>query len=102
MHPNHLFDAVKRSLLKFSLRQILTIGVALGILLPALLVSFLFLGDRFQHEIDVQVRVPMSQYGETLAQTMSVTLWNVDRTVATQAVRAVMRNPDVVRVTVTD
>ncbi len=102
MQRNRFFDSIRKNLLKLSLRQIMAIGIALGILLPALLFSQLFLGDRFQREIDVQVRVPMSQYSEMLAQTMSVALWNVDRAVASQTVGAVMRNPDVVRVTVTD
>jgi len=96
------FNALKDSLVKLSLRRIMGIGVALGILLPALLFSQLFLGERFQREIEVQVKVPMEQNAEILAQTMSVALWNVDRAVAIQAVRAIMRNPDVVRVTVTD
>lgn len=102
MRLNRFFGILKRSLGKLSLRQIMTIGVALGILLPALLFGRLYFGDRYEREIDAQVRVPMSQYDEMLAQTMSVALWNVDRTVANQTVRAVMRNPDVVRVTVTD
>ncbi|HXA47317.1 MAG TPA: diguanylate cyclase, partial [Burkholderiaceae bacterium] len=96
------FNVVKNSLVKLSLRRIMAIGVALGIFLPAILFSQLFLGDRFQREIDLQVKVPMAQNAEILAQTMSVALWNVDRAVAVQAVRAVMRNPDVVQVTVTD
>ena len=102
IRPNPLFNAVKNSFVKLSLRRIMAIGVALGILLPALLFSQLFLGERFQREIDIQVKVPMAQNAEILAQTMSVALWNVDRAVAIQAVRAVMRNPDVVQITVTD
>ena len=102
MPLRRIVDLVTRSLIKLSLRQILSIGVAFGILLPALLFSQLFLGDRFRREIDVQVREPMSQSADMLAQTMSVALWNVDRAVANQTVQAVMRNPDVVRVAVTD
>jgi diguanylate cyclase (GGDEF)-like protein len=93
---------VRKTLVKLSLRQIMSIGVALGILLPALLFSQLFLGERFQREVDAQVRVPMDQSADMLAQTMSVALWNVDRVVASQTVQALMRNRDVVRVVVTD
>jgi len=102
MRPNRLYIAIKNHLVRLSLRQIMTIGVALGILLPALLFGRLYFGDRYEREIDANVRVPMTQYSEMLAQTMSVALWNVDRVVATQTVRAVMRNPGVVRVTVND
>ena len=102
MQRKRILNALSLSLVKLSLRQIMSIGVALGILLPALLFSQLFLGDRFRREIDVQVRVPMSQSSDMLAQTMSVALWNVDRAVANQTVQAVMRNPDVARVAVTD
>ncbi len=97
-----IVDEVKKTLVNLSLRQIMSIGVALGILLPALLFSQLFLGERFQREVDVQVRLPMDQSADMLAQTMSVALWNVDRVVASQTVQALMRNPDVVRVAVTD
>jgi diguanylate cyclase (GGDEF)-like protein len=95
-------DKARKTLVKLSLRQIMSIGVALGVLLPALLFSQLFLGERFQREVDVQVRLPMEQSADMLAQTMSVALWNVDRVVANQTVQALMRNPDVVRVVVTD
>ena len=102
MLPNRIVGQIRNTLVKLSLRQIMSIGVALGILLPALLFSQLFLGERFQREVDVQVRVPMDQSADMLAQTMSVALWNVDRVVANQTVQALMRNPDVVRVAVTD
>ncbi len=99
---NRIVNELRKILVKLSLRQIMSIGVALGILLPALLFSQLFLGERFQREVDVQVRLPMDQSADMLAQTMSVALWNVDRVVANQTVQALMRNPDVVRVAVTD
>ncbi len=97
-----IVDELRKILVRLSLRQIMSIGVALGILLPALLFSQLFLGERFQREVDVQVQLPMDQSADMLAQTMSVALWNVDRVVASQTVQALMRNPDVVRVAVTD
>ncbi|HEX7641259.1 MAG TPA: EAL domain-containing protein [Burkholderiaceae bacterium] len=95
-------DGARNTLVKLSLRQIMSIGVALGILLPALLFSQLFLRERFQREVDAEVRAPMEQSADMLAQTMSVALWNVDHVVADQTVQALMRNPDVVRVAVTD
>ncbi|HEX8957872.1 MAG TPA: HAMP domain-containing protein, partial [Burkholderiaceae bacterium] len=95
-------DEARNTLVKLSLRQIMSIGVALGILLPALLFSQLFLRERFQREVDAEVRAPMEQSADMLAQTMSVALWNVDHVVADQTVQALMRNPDVVHVAVTD
>lgn len=80
----------------------MALGVALGILLPALLFSRMFFGDRYEREIERRVREPLAQYSEMLSQSMSVAIWNVDRTVANQIVHAVMRNPDVVRVLVED
>jgi hypothetical protein len=44
----------------------------------------------------------MQQSADVLAQGMAVAIWNLDREAATQLMDAVMRNPDVSRVTVTN
>ncbi|MFZ6845402.1 ATP-binding protein [Undibacterium sp. RuTC16W] len=44
----------------------------------------------------------MSQYADMLARAMAVPVWNVDKEVANEFVQAVMRNPEVVSVTVED
>jgi signal transduction histidine kinase len=44
----------------------------------------------------------MQQYADVLARGVAVAIWNLDRGVATELVDAVMRNPDVARVTVSD
>jgi PAS domain S-box-containing protein len=90
------------SLGTFSLRQSLILGVAFGIMLPALVFGYLLIQDRYQRELDMRVRTPMSQYADMLSQALAVPIWNVDRDVAKQFVQAVMRNNDVVRVTVED
>jgi len=80
----------------------LILGVGLGIMLPALVLGRFLLKDRYEREVDLRVRVPMSQYADMLSRAMAVPVWNVDREVANQFVQAVMRNPEVVSVTVED
>ncbi|WP_133702442.1 ATP-binding protein [Roseateles toxinivorans] len=76
--------------------------MALGILLPVLLLGRFLLVDRYEREVNLRVRVPMSQYTDMLSRALVVPLWNVDKEVASRFVQAVMRNPEVVRVTVED
>jgi PAS domain S-box-containing protein len=85
-----------------SLRQTLLIGAGLGILLPVLVLAYFQLSQKFDSEVQLRVRAPMQQYADVLSRGVAVAIWNVDRGVANELVDAVMRNPDVVRVTVTD
>lgn len=85
-----------------SLRQTLFLGAGVGILLPALVLAYFQIASRFESEVNLRVRVPMRQYAEVLSRGVAVAIWNVDRGVAGELVDAVMRNPDVVSVTVTD
>jgi len=71
-------------------------------LLPALLLAYYQITTKLDTEIDLRVRVPMQQYADVLASGVAVAIWNVDRAVAAELVEAVMRNPDVASVTVTD
>ncbi len=87
---------------KLSLRQILILGVGLGILLPALVLGYFLAQNRYERELDLRVHTAKSQYAEMLSSSMAVPLWNLDKDVARQFVQAVMRNPEVVRVTVQD
>jgi PAS domain S-box-containing protein len=77
-------------------------GAGVGILLPALLLAYYQITTKLDTEIDLRVRVPMQQYADVLASGVAVAIWNVDRAVAAELVEAVMRNPDVASVTVTD
>lgn len=85
-----------------SLRRVFMAGAALGIVVPALVLGALSLHDRHDREIDTRVRGPMVQYTDMLADSLPVVVWNFDAEVAEKMVKAVMRNPDVVRVTVLD
>ena len=89
-------------MLKFSLRQIMTLGVALGITLPALVLGGLVLTERRERDFALRVQEPLAQYTQLLSSAMAMPIWNVDKAVATQLIGSVMRNPDVVEVTVLD
>ncbi|MES2935192.1 MAG: ATP-binding protein [Pseudomonadota bacterium] len=85
-----------------SLRQTLIIGAGLGILLPAVALAVLQINAKLKNEVDLRVRAPMLQYADVLSNAMGVTIWNVDQAVAEKLVDAVMRNPDVASVVVTN
>ena len=87
---------------QLSLRQILILGVAFGILLPALILGYFLAQNRYERELDLRVNKAKSQYAEMLSSAMAIPIWNLDKDVANQFVQAVMRNPEVVRVTVED
>ena len=85
-----------------SLRQTLILGAGLGILLPALVLSYFQVVTKFEKEVESRLRAPMQQYAEVLSRGLAAAIWNVDKSYATELIGAVMRNPDVVSVTVTD
>lgn len=85
-----------------SLRKTLMLGAGLGILLPALVLSYLQVVSKMDSDIDVRLRLPMQQQAEVLSRGLAAAIWNVDRSYAAELIDAVMRNPDVVSVTVTD
>jgi signal transduction histidine kinase len=85
-----------------SLRQTLFLGAGLGILLPALVLAVFQITSKLDNEIDMRVRAPMYQYAEVLSHGLAPAIWNVDQASAAELIDAVMRNPDVVRVSVTD
>ncbi|PXX40381.1 ATP-binding protein [Undibacterium pigrum] len=85
-----------------SLRQILIIGVVVGIVLPAIVLGRFLVQDRYERELQLRVRNPMSQYADMLARGMAVPVWTLDKAVANQFIQAVMRNPEVVSVEVLD
>ena len=85
-----------------SLRQILIFGVVVGIVLPAIVLGRFLVQDRYERELQLRVRNPMSQYADMLARGMAVPVWTLDKAVANQFIQAVMRNPEVVSVEVLD
>jgi PAS domain S-box-containing protein len=78
------------------------LGVVSGILLPALFLGYFQFGGRVQAEVGLRVEAPLRQYADVLSRGMAVAVWNLDRGVAAELVDAVMRNPDVVSVSVSD
>ncbi|MBC3864051.1 HAMP domain-containing protein [Undibacterium jejuense] len=87
---------------KLSLRQISILGVALGILLPAMVFGYFMTVARYERELQLRIRVPMAQNADMLSKAMEVPLWNVDKEVSKQFVQAVMRNREVISLVVTD
>jgi PAS domain S-box-containing protein len=85
-----------------SVRQTLVLGAGLSILLPAIFLAYMQVASRLEKDIELRVSIPMQQYADVLARGVAVAIWNLDRGVATELVDAVMRNPDVARVTVAD
>ena len=85
-----------------SLRQTLVLGSGLGILLPALLLAYFQGSSRMDDEINLRVRQPLLQYTDVLSRGVALAIWNMDNGVAVELIDAVMRNPDVIDVSVTD
>lgn len=78
------------------------LGVALGIVVPALISGVFLLKDRYQREIRLRVNEPMTQHIELLASSLAVPIWNLDKVVASQFVSAVMRDQSVSAIQVFD
>jgi two-component system NtrC family sensor kinase len=85
-----------------SLRNTIALGIALGILLPALLIGPFVAQQSYKAEYDVRVRGPLRQYASMLEQTMAPLVWNVDTQAAQTFINSVMQNPDVVSIVVED
>ena len=85
-----------------SLRETLFLGAGLGIFLPALVLAFFQINSKLKSEVELRVQAPMQQQAAVLARSLGMAIWNVDQQAAAELVDAVMRNPDVVRVEVTD
>ena len=97
IHPQH---RQQRSML--SLRNAIVLGIALGIVLPALVIGPFLANDSYQRDIAVRVSQPLLQYANMLEQTMVTPMWQVDTASAQTFVDSVMRNPDVVSINVDD
>ncbi|QZA77326.1 HAMP domain-containing protein [Deefgea tanakiae] len=83
---------------RMNLRQMTLYSVILGIVAPAIFISYYLFIDRYNRELDQRVRTQMHSYVILLAKSSAVSLWNVDGPVAQQLVDAVMENPEVIRV----
>lgn len=85
-----------------SLRHAVAVGVALCILLPALLLGGFAASDRYAATYHERVTAPLQQYADLLVHGLASPLWNVDPDAARQLADAVLNNPDVVAVIVDD
>ncbi|MFZ6720750.1 ATP-binding protein [Undibacterium sp. Ji49W] len=70
--------------------------------MPATVLGRFLVQDRYERELQLRVRNPMSQYADMLSRAMAVPVWTLDKAVANQFIQAVMRNPEVVSVEVFD
>jgi len=87
---------------KLSMRQTLMLGAGLGIFLPALLLTYIQTTSRLESEVNQRVRVPMQLYSDVLSRGLAIAIWTLDTEVTAGLTDAVMRNPDVISVTVRD
>ncbi|MFA7292363.1 MAG: PAS domain S-box protein [Rhodocyclaceae bacterium] len=85
-----------------SLRHAIALGVALCVLLPALLLGGVAARDRYTAAYHERVTAPLQQYADLLVHGLASSLWNIDADGARQLADAVLNNPDVVRVSVED
>lgn len=85
-----------------SLRHAIALGVALCVLLPALLLGGVAARDRYLAAYHERVTAPLQQYADLLVHGLASPLWNIDAEGARQLADAVLHNPDVVRVSVED
>ncbi len=85
-----------------SLRHAIVLGVALCVLLPALLLGSFAVRDRYDAAYGERVTAPLKQYAELLVHELALPLWNVDAEAARQLADAILKNPDVVHIRVED
>ena len=85
-----------------SLRRTLVAGAAIAVLLPALVVGYFQVVRTFDSEVERQARAPAKRYAELLSRGLAVVMWNLDNESVNEQVDAVMRDPDVISVTVTN
>ena len=86
----------------FSLRNAIVLGLALGIVIPALLIGIYIARDSYQRELEIRVHGPLVQYANMLSQSMAVPVWHIDKLGAQTFVDSVMRNPDIASIVVQD
>ena len=104
MTNNQIYDAhqLNKSLRTLSLRNTIVLGLAVGIIIPALLAGQYIARDSYQRELDIRVRGPLVQYASMLSQSMAVPVWHVDKLGAQTFINSVMLNPDVASIEVKD
>ncbi|MBI3228795.1 MAG: HAMP domain-containing protein, partial [Burkholderiales bacterium] len=87
---------------RLSLKSVIVLGIAIGILAPALVVGPLLAMDNYRQVVDLRVNGMLAQYATMLQQSMVAPVWQVDAKGAQVFIDAVMLNPDVVAVQIDD
>jgi signal transduction histidine kinase/HAMP domain-containing protein len=85
-----------------SLFVAIALGASIGLLLPALIVGGLLIGLREPQAAEAALQRELEAKLDVLVSSLPELLWNLDTVAAREVVAAVMKSPDVVRVTVRD
>ena len=83
-----------------SMHQVLLLGAALGILLPAIIFASFQMLTRYENDLETRVRAPLQQYADILSRSLATALWSMDIGTAKQLVDAVMDHPDMLSIVV--
>jgi len=85
-----------------SLFAALALGASVGLLLPALIVGGLFIGLRESKVAEQALQRDLDAKLDVLASSLPELLWNLDAVAAREVVSAIVKSPEVVRVSVSD
>ena len=85
-----------------SLFAALALGTSIGLLLPALAVGGLFIGLRESQVAEQALQRDLDAKLDVLASSLPELLWNLDAVAAREVVSAIVKSPEVVRVSVSD
>ncbi|MCB1890089.1 MAG: EAL domain-containing protein [Rhodocyclaceae bacterium] len=85
-----------------SLRRTMLVGALIGIFLPTLLFVGYEFGVRFPAESERSVQEIEARYSQVLTRAMTLSIWTGDLHYANEIADAVMRDPNVARIRVTD
>ena len=85
-----------------SLFAALALGASIGLLLPALIVGGLLIGLREARVAEQALQRDLDAKLDVLASSLPELLWNLDAVAAREVVSAIVKSPEVVRVSVSD
>ncbi|TXI24528.1 MAG: response regulator [Roseateles sp.] len=85
-----------------SLFAALALGASIGLLLPALAVGGLLIGLRESRVAEQNLQRDLDAKLDVLASSLPELLWNLDAVAAREVVSAIVKSPEVVRVSVSD
>jgi signal transduction histidine kinase/HAMP domain-containing protein/ActR/RegA family two-component response regulator len=85
-----------------TLFAVLALGASIGLLVPALAVGGLFIGLRESQVAEQALQRELDAKLDVLASSLPELLWNLDTVAAREVVSAIVKSPEVVRVTVSD